>query len=341
MRVKFGARLPVTGPFARPENIVKVGMAAEELGFDAVTTHDHVSEGRESRYHNSGGIAELVDERERQGLSVNDIYETMSTLTYIAGKTSKVRLIPCAVVLPWRQPFLFAKQAVTLNELSSGRFVCAVVVGNIATDFAAMNVEFKKRGRIMDEYLKVLQLLFESGGRVTYEGDHVKFQDVSFEPRASKRITIWIGGSFNDIVHERIANYGEGFIAGGSPEMCREGIARLEQTLKKRGRTLSSVEMGVQTFMCLMPDSAEAQRRARHTVESFYSGDEWRNQDIRKVSSAMNDALLGSPAEVTTRIERYAEVGISFFDVRMLNTSIDEVLAMMRLFAKEVMPSFT
>ena len=83
MKLRFGARLPVSGPLASQQSILEVGRAADELGFDAVTTHDHVSFSYDERYHNAGGSAQLVDEADKKGLPVTNNFETMTTLAAV------------------------------------------------------------------------------------------------------------------------------------------------------------------------------------------------------------------------------------------------------------------
>ena len=348
--MKFGVRLPTTGPLASPENIVRIGSAAEELGFDAVTAHDHVSTGYGNRYHNAGGMAEMVDEMDRKGLPVNNIYEAMTALSFVAGRTRRVRLIPTSAVLPWRHPVLFAKQAVTLHELSGGRLVCCVVIGNIESDFRAMGVDFRKRGRMMDEDLEILGLVFSGKGPSKFEGEFHSFGESEFLPKPTEKLPIWLGGSFSEVVMGRVARYGDGFLAGTVfPEGVRDGIVAMKEYLRAHGRDPGKVEFGSQTFMCLMNDASEARRRSRLTIESFFHGPEFDAPDPKNPSKTVREtrvegtvkaALVGSPDELIAKIEQFAAVGIQFLDIRQVNASLEEVLAQMKLFSSEVAPSF-
>ncbi|MDA4129848.1 MAG: LLM class flavin-dependent oxidoreductase [Thaumarchaeota archaeon] len=349
MKTKFGVRLPVSGPLASSVNILKIGQMADELGYDAITTHDHVSHSYNERYHNAGGVAEMVDERDKQGLPVTNFYESIATLSVLAGKTHHVRLIPCSAVLPWRYPVLFAKQISTLYELSGGRYVCCVCMGNIESDFNAMNLEYKKRGKMLNEYLQVLKLIFSSDKQVTFDGEFIKFPLSEFYPKPSGKIPIWIGGYFNDKAFERVANFGDGFLPSGSPETYRTGLPKLREYLRSRGKDLMSLEVGTQTFMCMMKDGDEAKKRSRYTIESFFSGKEFdapdRNNPERTVrdvlmAGSLNGAFVGSPDQVIKKIEEFAAEGVKFFDIRQINRTIDDVMEMITLFAKEVMPSF-
>ncbi len=210
--MKFGARLPVSGPLASQRSILEIGQAADNLGFDAVTTHDHVSFSYDERYHNAGGAAQMVDEADKKGLPVTDNFETMTTLALVAGRTHNVRLIPCSAVLPIRHPVLFAKQAVSLFELSGGRFVLNVCIGSIESDFDAMNVPFKMRGKMTDEYIQVMKLILSDQKEVSYQGQFVSFPPSEFYPKTSKKMPFWFSGHFNDKVLDRVAKYSDGLL---------------------------------------------------------------------------------------------------------------------------------
>ena len=328
-----------------------MGILAEELGFYAVTTNDHVCSDFNHRYHNSGGCAETLEIMQEEGFPVTNIYETMSTLSVLAGKTNRIKLIPCSVVLPWRNPILFAKQAITLHELSDGRFVCSIVIGNVESDFQSMNVKFKQRGKIMDEHLKILQQIFSSDREVSFEGRFIHIPSLEFYPKPTKKIPIWIGGSFIEKVLNRVAKFGDGFLPAGLGHLgsLERGIPQLRDYLQKEGRNMDEIEIGINTFMSLRLDDQEAKRISSHSLESFFLDSLFDRQDANNplktrrevlTEGLATSSLVGSPHEVIKRIEKYVSLGISFFDIVLIDKSIEDVLRMMKLFASDVMPSF-
>lgn len=349
MRVNFGVRLPVSGPLASPSSILKVGQSADELGFNSITTHDHVSFNHEERYHNSGGTAEAVDELYQQGLPVTNNYETMTTLSVLAGKTSNVRLIPCAAVLPWRHPVLFAKQAATLQELSGGRFVFNVCIGSIESDFKAMGVNFKLRGKIMDEYLEAVRLVLGESKSPGFQGRFLSFPPSQFYPKT--KTPFWISGHFNERAFGRVVKYADGYLAGSSyPAAFREWLPKLRQLLESEGRSLEDIEVGVQTFLCMMEDGEDAKRRSKYTIQSYFSGPEFDGPDPNDPSKTKRDvrmqgtlksSLVGSPTQVIEKIGAYSDAGVRFFDIRLVNSTVEDILLMLRLFSRDVMPSFS
>ncbi len=123
--MKFGIRLPNSGPLATRKNIVEVADSAERLGFESVWVHDHILWGTEQhRTHLSAGSAEALDESQKP-----NFYESITTLSYIAGRTSNVKLGIAVLVLPLRNPLVVAKQLANVDVLSEGRLIVGVAPG--------------------------------------------------------------------------------------------------------------------------------------------------------------------------------------------------------------------
>ena len=121
MAPRFSVMLPQTNSVASRDEILRTAETAEALGFDAVTVHDHL-------VFNGFWVASGMQGAEGPGDN-RDLYEAMETLTFVAARTERVRLVTSVIILPLRAPVLFAKQAATLDVLSKGRFVLGVDVG--------------------------------------------------------------------------------------------------------------------------------------------------------------------------------------------------------------------
>jgi len=340
MKLKFGVRLPVSGPLADYAAIRKISETADALGFDAVTIHDHISTSYAARYHNAGGLAEQVDERDRAGLPVTNFYESIATLSVVAGWTQHVRLVPSTLVLPYRHAVLFAKQCATLSILSNGRLVCCIGIGSLESDFEVMNIPFREKGKIMDDYLEAIHSIFSPEKKITHAGKYIHFEDKEFYPKP-KNMPIWIAGHFNPIVYGRIAKYGNGWITTGTPKDFAEGLATIRKVhLPKYGRQ-DNIEVGTQTFLTLADNLDAAQKIARYTIENYFNGKESDGRREAMVQKMFENALVGSPKEISRKLEEYQKTGVSFFDMRLIRGDLNGTLEMLRLFAREVMPSFS
>ena len=115
--VEFGIRLPVAGTFAEVDGIAEVARHAEELGYDALWVHDYLiwNKDLDRRHVSCGSIETVVDDRPPV------FYESITTLAYLAGLTSRIRLGFSVLVLPYREPIATAKQLATLDTLAKGR----------------------------------------------------------------------------------------------------------------------------------------------------------------------------------------------------------------------------
>jgi len=335
MKMNFCVRLPVTGAMASADSIRLFAQNAESLGYYAVTTHDHVYINYEKRYHTAGGAADILDAREKMGLPIGNVYETLSVFSYVAGMTERILMIPCAVVLPIRDPILYAKQAITLDHLSDGRYVSNVCIGNIASDFEASRVDFSRRGKIMEEYIQILKQIF-STGKISFQGKYASIPEIEIFPRP-KNLPLWYAGHFSPSALRRAAKYATGFFPGTTtPEQYIEGLPKLRKNLKKYGRKESDIKtIGNQNFLCLREDGEKARRSVRYTLEAFYHG-----RPKERMEGAYKNGLIGSPDDVIKNLQRYANAGANTVDLRINAAGIDDGVQMIKLFAREVMPSF-
>ena len=89
-----------SGPLASSEALRKIAVAADQLGFGAVTAHDHVTLGPGEKHHFSDGTAEKLEELESRGVPTSTFYETVSMLSYVAGITERVKPNPPAGCFP-------------------------------------------------------------------------------------------------------------------------------------------------------------------------------------------------------------------------------------------------
>lgn len=168
--MQLGVNVPNFGPGTDPGMLREWARVVEGLGFDLLMMSDHVAI--------TPDVAEQYPE---------PFYEPFTTLSWMAGITTKVRLGTTVLVLPYRHPLLVARMAGNLNQLSGGRLVLGVGAGWARQEFGALNVPFTERGRLTDEYLTVL-----SGALPLDGGD------------GSPSVPIWVGGNSNAAIRRAI-----------------------------------------------------------------------------------------------------------------------------------------
>jgi alkanesulfonate monooxygenase SsuD/methylene tetrahydromethanopterin reductase-like flavin-dependent oxidoreductase (luciferase family) len=159
--VRLGVNVPNFGPGTNPELLRRWAQTVEGLGFGLLMISDHVAV--------TPDVAEQYPA---------PFYEPFTTLAWLGGVTSRVRLGTTVLIVPYRHPLLVARMAANLNDLSGGRLVLGVGVGWARQEFDALGVAFRDRGRLTDEYLLAI--------RAAWADD----QDYR-----SGQIPIWIGGN--------------------------------------------------------------------------------------------------------------------------------------------------
>jgi probable F420-dependent oxidoreductase len=238
--VRFGTTLPQFGPYAAgPEvrtRLERVAQAADRLGYDVLWTAEHLIFPHEIRTPYPYG--------ERFPFPVTDpMLEVVSTLSWVAALTRRIRLSCSVMILPYRHPVVLAKELATLDVLSGGRLVVGVASGWLAEEFAMLGVPFHERGARMDEYLAVLRALWTEE-RVTFHGRFVELEDAAFFPKPVQRPhpPVWIGGSSRR-AFERVGRLGAGWIAAPRPdvETLARDVARLRAVVEAHGRDPATI----------------------------------------------------------------------------------------------------
>ena len=255
--MRIGVALPNYGPLAGPDVLVRLAQLAEGLGADGVWLSDHLVAPVNARSVYPHG-APAAPGPTRLGI-IEEFYEPLVTLAFLAGHTRRVRLGVSAYVMPYRNPILTAKHVATLDALSGGRVVLAVGTGWLAEEFAALDVPFAGRGRRTDDYLAVCRALW-AGGTASYDGPCYELPPVRTGPRPVQRPhpPIWIAGN-SAAALARAARHGDGWHGIDLPPAdVAERAARLRARCEAAGRDPASVRVTLRRR-----DTAAALRRDR------------------------------------------------------------------------------
>ena len=139
-------------------------------------------------------------------------------MAVLVGATKRVRIGTAALIMPYRNPVLLARMLVTLDQFSGGRIVLGAGVGWLEEEFNVLgSYDFKKRGRVTDEYLEIFKAVC-AGGEVCYRGETYAFDPVFSSPGSVQRPhpPILIGGLSNAALR-RVVRHGNGWLAVSAP----------------------------------------------------------------------------------------------------------------------------
>lgn len=285
---------------ATPEAILESACKAEELGFDAVLVNDHII---------VGGPPRIVE-------SWGNTYDPLIVLSYVAARTSSIRLGLSVLIMPYRNPIATAKMIATLDQMSGGRVIAGVGSGWNEAEFAALGVPFHDRGTRTDEYLRLWQACW-SPGETSFHGRFFDFEKMHISPKPLQQPhpPIWIGGSSRPSLR-RAAKFAQVWQPTPTP---------LPELIKLRKYLLEACEkIGRQD-----PPSTRMSFRVNF---SEVTGDE-------PPSDRPNGH--GTPAQVTADLQRYRqEAEVEAFQINFNGChSLEQLLTSMDLFMEEVKPN--
>jgi probable F420-dependent oxidoreductase len=336
--IEFGVRIPNSGPLSSVPNIVRAAQEAERMGFDTAWLHDHVVWSSEMhRHHISSGAAEALKDDQTA-----DFYEALVTMGYLAAQTKTIKLGVACLVMPLRNPIYAAKQTSTLDVISGGRLVVGVGLGSKATEgsheFEVFQVPFSKRAPLTDEYIDAMKAIWTEP-LASYEGKTLSFKDAEVFPKPVQRPhpPVWVGG-WTDKAAIRAARRGDGWIPGWlSPSEMGRGRQLLLEEADRVGRDGEQITVAVEKLSAIARTREEALERALPTIRTSSKTYE---RDVDNIQFALDRHIIGSVDDVCRRVEEFVEAGVTHFELKLLYSTMEELLQQMDLFANEVVPKF-
>jgi probable F420-dependent oxidoreductase len=317
-------------PFASPEDIVRVAIECEELGYYEVAGNDHIST---QRYV-----------RQTFG-DPPDFFEPLITYAYCAAKTSTIRFVTGVIVLPMRQPVLLAKQVATLDQFSGGRIILGVGVGAYREELesAYPDLADKPRGGMVREGIQVLRALFEER-RASFSGKYYQFNDVEMYPKPIQHpLPIYSAGNADGSIR-RAAELCQGWLpAGIGPDRIREGKTSLDQYAHAAGRDPADIVIAPQLVVCLGPSMQQA-RQTFERSQLYHHLVSLQASTLRGVSidSYLDVNLVGTPDAVCRKVEALEAAGVGHLcGLYFVGNTVHEMLQQVDAFGREVVPNFT
>ena len=295
--MKIGLGLPTFDEWGTREAIVRAAQLAEADGWDSVWVTDHILMAAHQQH------------------PYGHIFEAVSTLSFVGGMTTRVKLGTSIIVLPQRNPIIVAKEFATLDALSNGRVILGVAAGWNEDEFRFLGADPTGRGRRLEEGIAVIRELWTQP-HPTFEGHYFKFRDTLFSPKPTQKngIPIWLGGN-SEIAIKRAARLGDGWhVTGATPERFREGIDLIRPRLNGRPFTFSlRVEVDASGQLPSEFAGPDGSRRRRLPA------------DIDAASKA---------------IEAYGQIGVEHVIIVPVGASSEKMFEHLKMMGRELLPRF-
>ncbi len=243
-RVEFGIHIGARGALAAPAALAAVAQQAEALGYATIGIPDRLVLPRAvaTRYpYTEDGVW--------VGAQTAECLDVLGALCFLAGLTTRVKLLPSVLVVPYRPAVVAAKMLATVDVLSGGRLVAGVGVGWLAEEYAPLGAPpFTRRGAVTDAYLAAMTALWTEEAP-SVRGPEVAFQELLFRPQPVQRpVPIWVGGE-SAAAMRRTARFGHAWYPAShnqespfdSPARLAAGMARLAAVVAAAGRDPAEV----------------------------------------------------------------------------------------------------
>jgi probable F420-dependent oxidoreductase len=271
------------------ETFRKVSARAEEIGFHAIWIADHVlfpqsSEVAHPFGYNANTGRDDDNRTETHNVRSHDpVFECLSTLSYLAALTSRVKIGMGVLVIPYRNPVLAAKMLATIDVLSGGRIIVTAGVGWLKEAFTALGADYDHRGKVTDEYIDLMKVIW-TDPQPRYDGEFYQLEPgLEFHPMPVQKphVPIWVGGVSNPALR-RAATRGTGWLGVYQTlEDTADMHARLTRLLQERDRDPA--------------DFTLAHRLRFQVTDRGDGGDQ---------------PCIGSPQKIADSIRRYHDLGV-------------------------------
>ncbi len=272
--------------------------------------------------------------------------EALSTISALAARTKRIKFGMNAVVIPFRNPLLLAKQCATIDFLSNGRLLPVFGVGaESAPEWRASSSGSPAgRGTRANEALELMQRLWTEP-RVSYRGAHYDYTDVSLAPQPIQQpLPCWIGGSSPAAIR-RTARYGTGWLGGTQgPERVRRVIQAIRRDLEATGREIAPDHYGATLAFRLQAPGERPEPRLEGVIEARLrrasAARPGTNRSEAHARGELRQELIaiGSAQAVVERLRAYHRAGAAKYVLIPLALDLRDLMEQTERLLAEVLP---
>ncbi|MFU0504195.1 LLM class flavin-dependent oxidoreductase [Pseudaminobacter sp. NGMCC 1.201702] len=265
------------------KKLIEYGVRVEELGFDSVWVWDHMLLGVDPNF---------------------PIIDSLTVLTGIAARTTRIKMGTGILVLPLRNPVALAKQLSSMDQLSEGRLIMGMASGWYKREFDAVGIPFEKRGKFMAENLEILNRLWTEE-KVSGEYMNHKISSAVMYPKPFQqpRMPILIGG-YVDRVLQRAAVDGDGWLTYFyRPEDFKKSWAKIRNFAQEAGKDPDTLMNASQLPIMVGPSKAAVRDEMMDWLNK-----EW---DFPEHSDCSREsAIMGSVDECVEQLREHLDAGV-------------------------------
>lgn len=243
----------------------------------------------------------------------NDSLECLTTLSALSAQTRRIRLgaILCNT---FRNPALVAKTAASLDVMSNGRLEMGFSAGWFEEEHNAYGIEFPPpatRVAMLEETIQIVRRMWLEK-EATFKGKYAKIVGAVCNPKPIQKPypPIWIGGA-GRMTLKIVAKYADGWNYGLCPSNVYASKLRdLRKACQSNAREFHEIIKALQVIISISKTKISAREKVKHIPDS---------------ALRHGNVIVGTPEEVRTELERYLDLGVSYFTPALLSPNIEEL----------------
>jgi F420-dependent oxidoreductase-like protein len=294
------------------DSIENLATSAENKGFDSFWVMDH--------FHQIPMI----------GKPEEPMLESWTTLSVLAGLTTKIKLGTLVTGIIYRYPAILAKIAATLDVLSKGRLFMGIGAAWNEDESHAYGIDFppvNERLSRLEEVIQIIRKMWTEEPSASFNGKYYQIHNAYCNPKPIQKPTppILVGGSGEKRTLKIVAKYADACNLFGSIETVKRKLNILKEHCKSVGRDYDSILKTKLAFVVIENDKQTVEKK----IHDFFKG--MPEEQIREF------AVYGTPEDVLRQIELLEEVGIQYL---IVDLEPSRELEALDLFANKIIKKF-
>ncbi len=299
---QFGIYLPNVGWEAAPSpaELAAFAVDAEEGGFDSVWVEDRLLHGEV------------------------EMLEALTTLTFVAAHTTRVKLGTSVLLVNLRNPLSLAKSLSTLDYLSGGRLVIGTSLGGRPPEYDAAGVSMRTR---VSRFTSTVRFMRAAWGEEQPGLAPDLAEGLPMLPRPAQRhIPIWFGGRVEPALL-RAATLADGWLASSTTtaEAFRSGWATIAAHATAAGRDPEVLTPAKFCYIHVDDSTERALSRLEDTLPRYYG----------RPYDAANLSIYGPPSRCVEEAMKLLDAGVR----TLIFATVTPDRAQLARVAREVLPA--
>ena len=268
-------------------------LAAEESGFDSIWYSDHFMFGE------PGGEVEV------------ELLECFTALAALAARTTRVKVGPYVLGVPYRNAALTAKSFASLDVISHGRAIIALGAAWHKPEFDAYGWEFapvRERMEILEDTIQIVERML-AASPASYRGKQRSIEGALNFPRPVQRPRppLMIGGAGERFTLRLVAKYADmANIWGGTPDYVRHKFEVLRRHCDEIGRDYDVITRSNHLSVLLGESERDVAAR-RERFRDFPAG----------------PPVIGTPEQVVAQLQEYIDAGTQYIIIDLADWQED------------------